>query len=375
MEGQYSVAEDNGNKYVTMKAISNGTSVVEPIWRTQVSTSATASCDGYIVEYRVRPNWTSTDMRFATRADKNNYGPRLPVLYRGNIYSGSNAMSTSYGTYTPGEWITITNVFHNTLSNNNIIRDTYINGVYACTDSCASTAVTNYVGGGDLRFTFNLLNATANDSIDVDYIKVVPLNNAFAAQLTNTTDVAADKINVKFNNVPTAAELLTKVSVKDAEGNSIAISGVEYVYSNNVGNAYAQSVNLVFAERLAGETTYTLAFNGLTDTMGNSLTTELSFETDDFIEYGTFTEGDGTVSITINNVTETTKTMLLIYAGYVKNDDDSVKMKAYTAKIISVIPGEHTYSTDAISVDGCDYTQAYLWEGMTSVIPAELFTK
>ncbi len=369
---QYSIAGDASNKYIRMTY--DGSTGM--FWRMVVASGNLAKGASYVLEYRVRPNFSGSSY-FDGRCDSI-WGVPVPRLTGGEIRI-ADGVTDVIGSYENNEWITITNVFHGSFYNVNgtdyFRRDTYINGVYADTHDFATSAypTSAYVNPDNFWFSFRFAGTAADQTVDIDYIKVTQLNDDLTLKIEDAENVAADKMNVKFNNVPNAAELLTKVSVEDAEGNTIAISGVEYVNNNNEGTGYETSVNLVFAERLKGETPYTLVVSGLSDSVGNVLNTVKTFTTDSFIEYGALTEAAGKASITINNVTSTTRTYTLIYAGYERNNDDSVKMTVYTAKEISVVPGTQTYTTDAIDVSDCDYTQAYLWDGMTSVVPAEIF--
>lgn len=252
------------------------------------ATKSTPAADKYVIEYKIRPNLSTTGIFKAQPG--NYYGVETATFYKNKI-GKSGFSDTSVGTYSDGEWYTVTVVFDgvdSATTPTTTTRDIYINGKLKTRDIEDSVYTQAcFVNQTDkMRTTIYQYNAVANSSssVDIDYIRYYASNDTFAAKLPNDSAVALDSVEVYFNNIPTEEELKEKISVVDLAGTKVADVS-SYTYNDfDTCEDYAQSITLNFSEALEPGTDYKLKIDGLTDFAVNTLTTDLTFTTTSDIE-------------------------------------------------------------------------------------------
>ena len=178
-----------------------------------------------VVEMRLRTDFSGSNAFFYA----NNYSMYTFYMKGGYVYDKSNASGgVKVGTYTTGEWSTITIVYDNYQD----ARTIYVDGVCRRYDeeneewidggtfASGKTGTTAYFESDARSFYF--APYLSGGTVDFDYIKIYKYPDNLDFEILNNTETDTGSIDLKFNFLPEASAMIPS----NFQVNGLSVSNV-----------------------------------------------------------------------------------------------------------------------------------------------------
>ncbi len=307
-----------------------------------------------VLEYKIRFDTTNTrpdsGRFYHSGTGGSAYGIRIRPARQNNNYDFTEVSEGSerYKLLTWNEGHTISIVY----SNIDNTKDLYIDGVYIATSTPAGVDGDNYWDDQGILGTVSF-NTNANRSESaaagklqelityMDYLKVYEVPENFGAQVLNAQGTELNEIYVDFNS-----------TVSNIDAGVLTVNG-KAPLSIELEDEEDQIYKLTLSETLKPNSSYQLSLNGVSNTVGQSAYSDISFTTRapegnevfyDISGAGTVKDADGNIA---NGTFKEAQSIALTvkpnkgYEAVVKVNNETVSETSYGLYNITVTDGAY----------------------------------